>query len=683
MIKKFKYILLLLLISHGIISQDLGNSKKDSLDYYDMSLEELLNLKAHGVPSELEELINSLISVSSKRAMNTRETPSVISLITEEDIKNSGARDLIDVLRMVPGIDFGVDVEGVVGLGMRGNWSNEGKILILLDGQEMNEVMFASNQLGNRYPVDLIKRIEIIRGPGSAIYGGYAEHGVINIITKQAEDLNGVFVSGTYGQMEKDFGRRNINLAFGKKTGDFSFNVSGMISRGQRSDQMYTDLNGDSYDMRSNSNLNSNYLNFSSSYKKLSLRLIMENYNTSTKGGYGNVIQTEAANENHFENIYAEIKNENKLNDQWKLNYRLNYKSQQPWENMGYEQTPAYHKTATRASGNITATYERNRNFNVVFGTEAYYDHAKDLATNGVFLNGKNTIDFLNHSFFAQSLIKTRLTNFIVGARYDQHSVFGGAFVPRVGLTKKINRFHYKLLFGRAFRAPSIENINSADSLGIKPEFTNVIEFELGYQITKNSFITFNAFDVNTYQPIVYYSSQDSVNQDFYTNFGSSGTQGMEAEYKFKAKNFSFNLNYAYYSAANKPRISFYQSGKPNSLLAFPNHRLNLSTHFRIYKFISANMSASYYDKRWHVSGYDSIGNTLFSQSDPIVLLNCFLQFSFPDKGLNIGIGAFDILNNKFTFIQPYDGGHAPLPGPSREFTLRLQYQFNFKKNNK
>jgi outer membrane receptor for ferrienterochelin and colicin len=229
MIKKLSVFILFFTSIFGLYGQDTIPSKLDTLDYYEMSLEDLLKLKAHGVPSELEELINSLISVSSKKAMNTRETPGIISLITEEEIKNSGARDLIDVLRLIPGIDFGVDVEGVVGLGMRGNWANEGKILILLDGQETNEIMFASSQLGNRFPIDLIKRIEIIRGPGSAIYGGYAEYGVVNIITKQAEDINGIFASATYGQMQKDYGRKNISLALGKKINDFSFNLSGFI----------------------------------------------------------------------------------------------------------------------------------------------------------------------------------------------------------------------------------------------------------------------------------------------------------------------------------------------------------------------------------------------------------------------------------------------------------------------
>src|SRR4051812_12335517 len=102
--------------------------KKDSIDFYELSLEQLLKMKAHGVPSELEKLINQLIAVASKKPLNTRESPSIVTLITDEEIRRSGARDMIDVLRMVPGFDFGVDVEGVTGLGLRGNWAHEGKI---------------------------------------------------------------------------------------------------------------------------------------------------------------------------------------------------------------------------------------------------------------------------------------------------------------------------------------------------------------------------------------------------------------------------------------------------------------------------------------------------------------------------------------------------------------------------
>lgn len=678
---KYIFISLLIFLSAPCVlyAQEIIPEKKDSLNYYDMSLEELVKLKAHGVPSELEALINSLISVSSQKAINTRETPSIISLITEEEIRNSGARDLIDVLRQIPGIDFGVDVEGVVGLGMRGSWANEGKILILLDGQETNEILFASSQLGNRFPIDLIKRIEIIRGPGSAIYGGYAEYGVINIITKQADDLNGVFASATYGNMVRDYGRKNVSVAFGKKIKDFSFSLSSFIGRGQRSDQTYKDYNGDSFDMKGNSHLQTNYFNFGAKYKGLSLRFILDDYNIQMKGGYGNVIKNGQV-ESRFENRFFELKHELKFNQKWKITSRANHKIHQPWENSGYEGTQPYIKRVHRSIGNVTTTFDPTRKINIAFGSEAYYDQAKDFTQGGVFNNNTNTISYYNYAFFAQSLFKTTYTNIIFGARLDNHNAFGSAFVPRVGLTKKLNKFHYKLLFGRSFRAPSIENINAADSLGVKPEFTNVTEFEFGYQLSKNSIISVNVFDIQTSQPIVYYTSLDNGNNEFYTNFGSSGSQGIEAEYKYKSNWVQVNVNYAFYSTANKTKIPTYQTVESYSLLAFANHRINFWSQFNFNTHFSANMSASYYSKRWYVSGYETSGNSILDQAKPVLLLNCFLQFKSEKKGLNIGVGVFDLLNEKFAFIQPYDGGHAPLPGPSREIVVRIQYNLTFKK---
>jgi len=67
----------------------------------------------------------------------------------------SGARDLTDILYMVPGYFVGADTEGVVGPGFRGLWGYEGKILLRIDGKEMNELLFSTIQLGNEFPVEL------------------------------------------------------------------------------------------------------------------------------------------------------------------------------------------------------------------------------------------------------------------------------------------------------------------------------------------------------------------------------------------------------------------------------------------------------------------------------------------------------------------------------------------------
>ena len=123
------------------------DTQLDSAAIYSMSLEELLNIKSSGVSSEMESLINSLIGVASKKPLSSRKTPSIVTVISQDEIRRSGARDIIDILRLVPGFDFGLDVQGTVGIGVRGNWAHEGKLLLMLDGQEMNEILYLHHLL--------------------------------------------------------------------------------------------------------------------------------------------------------------------------------------------------------------------------------------------------------------------------------------------------------------------------------------------------------------------------------------------------------------------------------------------------------------------------------------------------------------------------------------------------------
>jgi outer membrane receptor for ferrienterochelin and colicin len=689
---------LFLCVPFGMNSQsDSTVVKKDTIDFYDMSLEQLLKLRAHGVPTELEKLINSLISVASKKPLNTRESPSIISLITADDIQKSGARDLIDVLRMIPGFDFGSDVEGVVGIGVRGNWANEGKVLVLIDGLEMNEILFATMQFGNHYPIDLIKRIEIIRGPGSAIYGGFAEYGVINIITKQGEDLNGVSTGGIYGQGTKDFLHRNAYFAVGNKVNDFEYSFMGMMGEGQRSDQTYKDLNDSTYNMgKGNSNLNPNYFSAGIKYKGLSYRWIGDFYNTSMKNGYGNVVPGIAVAET-YHSTFHDLKYQIDINKKLSITPRFTFKSQTPYKTSPYTGKEAYNRTATRARGNVTASYNPNRNINFVLGGEYYQDKAIDHLDSSYFSNGESTVTYFNYALFTQGLIKTRFVNFIIGARYDKHNVYGDAFVPRVGLTKKYGAFHFKALYSKAFKAPAIENVNYAinDSLhinnlkglgyevqkGIKPELTQVAELEIGYKLGRKSIITINVYDITTTNPIVYLT--DSTNADLYTNYGGSGTRGVEAEYKLRLNKLNFSLNYAFYTATNKQKVSDYEvADDAKALMGFANHRVNFSAVWNPTKELSVNLTSSIYGKRWAYTSIDSTGTSVAEQLAPTFLVNLFVNYE-PVEGLNIGLGCYDMLNQSFLFVQPYNGYSVPLPGPSREIIFKLQYNLHFKAKNR
>ena len=678
-------ILLPVLLLFGVFTARAQDTlHRDTLDYYDMSLEQLQNLKAHGVPSELEKLIDQLISVASKKPLSTRESPSIISLITEEEIKNSGARDLIDVLRLVPGMDFGVDVEGVVGLGMRGNWVHEGKVLLLLDGQEMNEIMFATTQFGNHFPVEQIKKIEIIRGPGSAIYGGFAEYGVINIITKSGSDLNGISVSGTYGQMQGDYARRNINLMAGQKINDFEYSLSGFVGQGNRSDQTYTDFYGNSYNMAGNSALNPMMMNIGMGYKGLSFRGIADLYNISVRDAY-DVIKPSPYRQD-FDSYFGELKYVKKFSDRFTLTPRLNYKKQIPWKTLNVDSlTSDYFRVAERFSGNVLGSYNFTRRINVSAGAEFFMDKAVDKTAEGFFNDSSKSVKYYNQGYFIQGLAKTRIVNFVLGARYDIHNVYGSAFVPRVGFTKKLSRFNFKFLWTNAFRAPSVENIDlSQASGGIKPEKTSVLELEMGYQFTRKSFFTFNIFDMTTKDPIVYFYN-DSLGTDNYHNFGGSGSRGFEAEYRIKDKWGYVTFNYAFYTVAGKEKIDDYSVvDNPNVLLAFPAHKLNLNTSFRINSHFSVNVSASFRSSTYGYTGVDTAGNYILSKFDPVLLANIFLRYNdLIVKGLCLGAGVYDILDQKTLYIEPYNGGHAPLPGPSREFVFRLSYDLQFKAKEK
>ncbi|TAL62840.1 MAG: hypothetical protein EPN85_01725 [Bacteroidetes bacterium] len=655
------------------------SAAKDTFDFYEMSLEQLLRMKAHGIPSELEELINSLILAASKRPLTARESPGIVTLITDEEIRNSGARDLIDALRLVPGIDFGVDVEGAVGIGTRGLWAHEGKVLLLIDGQEMNEGLFGINSFGNHFPVDQIKKIEVIRGPGSAIYGGFAEYGVINIITKSASDLLGVSLTALAGQMEGGMGRRNFNLSAGKKSQDFQFTMGAFLGQANRSDQDYTDFFGNTYNMAGNSNLDPTHLNVGMTYKNFSARWILDMYQTTVRDEYDTI--TPIPYPINYRSNFTELKYSGQVGKAKKLTItpKFNFKNQAPWETIwdGDSVAEDYSKSVQRYTGNVTASYNLTRKINFVAGAELYTDKAQDNSNDSsYFSNGEKEVQYSNHAFFLQTLAKTRIVNFIAGARYDVHSDYGSAFVPRVGFTKKFKKFHFKALYSNAFRAPTIENINLEDSAGIKPELTQVIELEAGYQLTRKSLITANLFDIDTEDPIVYFVG-DSLQLDNYKNFGMGGSQGVEVEYRMRDKWGYVIANYSFYTVLNKENSEDYMvEDKKSLLLAFPAHKANLNVSIKAGKYFTISPSLLYIGKRYGYTEIDSVGNYLQGEFKPLMLANLFVSINnFGVKGLTIGLGCYDMLNAHYSFIQPYYGDHAALPGPSRELMLKLTYE--------
>ena len=156
-------------------------------DFSDLSLEELVKIK---IPT---------VTGASKYAQKATRAPSAVSVISGEEIKQFGYITLIDVLRSVGGL-YVTNNRTYHFLGMRG-FSRPGdfnsRVLVMIDGHRMNDGVFNQDSIEGVFPldVDLIDRIEIIRGPGSSLYGTGAFFGVINVISKRGKDMNGAEIA--------------------------------------------------------------------------------------------------------------------------------------------------------------------------------------------------------------------------------------------------------------------------------------------------------------------------------------------------------------------------------------------------------------------------------------------------------------------------------------------------------
>jgi len=641
------------------------------LTIFGQDLDSLMNLNAYTEESDLQKILNKNVAVSTQK-LTTRETPGIISLITAEEIRNSGARDMIDVLRMVPGFEVMQDLQFVMGIGLRGSWANEGKVLVMLDGQPFNELLFQTVALGNRFPVDAIERIEIIRGPGSAIYGGSAEYGVINIITKAAESLDGVAVYGTGGFHSGAAGRTNGGVMVAQKGDEFSWDFSLFGGKGIVSDQRHADeiYGYPEMDLAKETNADPMNVNLGLKYKQLSFRAMYDQFKTSDPILF-------ISNKN----FYADLQYEWKVNDKWQITPHLKYYNQQPWTYGPKDESPDFKAQATRILSQVDALYTISRKASVTFGALYFQDEATDLLDDGYF-GGNQSMTLNNFAVFAQGLFKHRLANATIGFRYEKSNRYDGAFVPRLALTKKIENFHFKVLYSQAFRAPSLQNINLAKTGSVSPERSNVFELELGYQFTPEMLLAVNAFSISTKDILLY--SSEGVDDDFvewYENEEKSGSQGLEVVYSIRKKNWYAHVTYSFSRAIRDNTVAVYEVPQTSKqYIGFPMSKVTLNTNFNVTSKLTFNPTFIYASKRYAYTTLDDDENPVCTELDPYVLANAFLNYSNLLPGLILGVGVYDIFNAKPAIPQAYLGDYAPIPGRSREYVVKLSYQLNFKK---
>jgi outer membrane receptor for ferrienterochelin and colicin len=641
---------------------------------FSQDLDSLFKMSAFTEESELQKQLNKNVTVSSSKALTSRETPGIISIVTSQEIQNAGARDITDVLRLVPGFDIGQDLQFVMGIGLRGNWANEGKVLVMMDGQPFNELLYQTVAIGNRFPVDAIERIEIIRGPGSAVYGGSAEYGVINIITKAAESLNGIAVYGTGGFHSDATGRRNAGVMIAKRNSNFGWDFSAFKGKGIVSDNsQYQDLYHENgvQNLAKTTYSDPMNLNLGLKYKSLAVRTMYDKFETGDPFSYVS-----------YKSFFADIKYGIKVSDKFRVTPQFKYYDQTPWTygTKGFSD-PDFEVHAKRMIGQVEAMYDISRKVNVTAGG-LYFQDKSDYATVLETFSGDPNLKLSNYALFAQALMKHRLANATIGFRYEKNNRYGAAFVPRLALTKKIENFHFKVLFSQAFRAPSLQNINIALGGKIKPEKSNVFEIELGYQFTPEMLLAVNAFNIATRNVMVYGSEgTGSEFQEWYENSAKSGTNGIEVVYSIRKKTWYANLTYSYSHAISGNTVSVYEVPQTAKHFAgFPASKITLNTAVNLTSKLTFNPSFIYGGKRYAYTSVDDNGESVSEELDAYLLTNAFFNYRDVVKGLTLGAGVYDLFNERPPIAQAYNGGYAPIPGRSREYMIKLSYQLNFSK---
>jgi outer membrane receptor for ferrienterochelin and colicin len=438
---------------------------------FDLSLDQLSKV----------EIKSDITSIKSKPI---REQPGIVSVVTQQEISESGARDLSDVLMQVPGFSFDSDVQSMVGLTFRGLQGQEGKVLLIVDGLEVNDPLYGSLPILNHIPAEAIEQVEIIRGPGSAMYGGSAALAVIRITTKGAGQ-NGGYGAITPGYADGRFSQDYAG-GLGFTTNGWRISANGAYRDENLSNQKYTSLSGTNLDLTHKSDMTPLFLDLGAGWRDLDFRFIYDAYHYQDAVNYGD--PPAEPSDIAFDSMLASVKYEAHPATWLKITPEFTYHHETPWE-VTSDTLGDYKINADRYQADLVGVADLTDNSGLMVGMRYFHDVANavndayDGEPASMYYNGQPSVTYDDIAGFAQYDLDTRWANLSVGGRYEYHDAVGGHFVPRVALTKAWQKFHLKALYSQAARIPGINVVLGAVGK-LEAEQTSNYELEAGYRFS-------------------------------------------------------------------------------------------------------------------------------------------------------------------------------------------------------
>lgn len=626
---------------------------------------------------DLLSLLDAPVEVGTFRGAREREAPSVLTVIRREEILDTGARDLIDLLRLVPGLQFAVDVEGATGIGVRGVWGHEGKVLLLLDGMVINEHSFSTIPLAFHIPLDILERVEVIRGPGSVQYGGYAELAVVNLVTRKGADLSGSRVSTGLGMFEDGFGFAQASGSTGRSIGGddgLEYVVSVAAATANPSDVAYLDFHGQRAYAGAAHRVRNVMVHGNLSYRGWRLRLIGDDYRMRQRDGFGFIepVATDVGYPMASVLLDGDIEPHPRL----LIVPMLAYTWQRPWylpdSPEVLDKGLLFDERIQRIRGGVRFAGLPTDWLSLMAGSEYYEDHA--YSPDAPYWNGATKVRLTDVAVFGEIHMQQRWIDAVVGARYEDHSEAGDAFVPRAALTGRVGDGHLKFLASQAFRAPGMQHINLNQD--IRPELTTVYEAEVGWLFERRVLATVNGFHTSIERPIVY-EYDERRGEEMYRNDSTVGTWGVEMAAQGRFARGWARMGYAFYRSLESDVGLYAVPGEEGVLIAFAPHQWVAAGGVDVWRGLRVNSSATVWSSRWGYLPVDDSGEGRMDTVRPAIILDLTAVWrNAVVDGLDLRLAALNLLDDNWMLLQAYDGGHAPLPGRGRQYTLAGSYAF-------
>src|SRR3989442_13467610 len=446
--------------------------------------------------ASLEELANITVYTASRHIQKVTDAPSSVTVITRDEIQKYGYRTLADILRSVRGFDITYDrnftYAGVRGINRPETYNS--RVLLLIDGHRINNNLYEQAMLGTEFPldVDLIDRVEIIRGPTSSRYGTSAFFAVISVITLKQGDVPRLQLSGTGASYGTPAGRVNFGKSFASGVSVLA-SASAYDSAGQR--LFYPEYNDplNNNGVSENSDDDRAYRFFSTaSFKNLTVQIA---FNSREKGIPTGAFDT-PFNDPDARTLdtrsYLDVKYERALSAKTGLlarayfdryYYRGDYPYYSPYPTILLYREHSWGDWYGTQAKLTLQPGEKQALTTAVDYRDNLNQRLRSQNVHSLPLDFDDQIRSEKGGLYVQDAVAVATTLTLnLGVRRDQYETFGGNTNPRAAIIyRPVEQTTLKLLYGSAFRAPTVYELHygSHANPNLNPEAISTYEIVL------------------------------------------------------------------------------------------------------------------------------------------------------------------------------------------------------------